>query len=127
MLTRLSSDLPRKLSCLAASYAQLGRDAEARATATEIRDMMEPGLAAMLGEDRDKWRDHWLKMFSIFRSEDFEHLLEGLRKAGLPAWSPTDRRFLASTTPLQFLWRTFGPSEFKSRLWAATSTGQRNT
>jgi TolB-like protein/Flp pilus assembly protein TadD len=85
MLTRLSSDLPRKLSCLAASYAQLGRDAEARATATEIRDMMEPGLAAMLGEDRDKWRDYWLKMFSIFRSEDFEHLLEGLRKAGLPA------------------------------------------
>jgi len=85
MLSRLSSDLPRKLSCLAASYAQLGRDAEARATATELRDLMEPGFVAMLGDDRDKWRDHWLKMFSFFPADDFEHLLEGLRKAGLSA------------------------------------------
>ncbi len=85
MLTRLSSDLPRKFSCLAASFAQLGHDTEARAAAVEFRNLMDPKLVTLLGNDDEKWRDHWANMFSIFAPEDLEHLLEGLRKAGLPA------------------------------------------
>jgi TolB-like protein len=85
MLTRLSSDRPRKCSCLAASFAQLGRDTEARAAAEEFRNLMDPKLVSLLGNDDQKWRDHWANMFSIFAPEDLEHLLEGLRKAGLPA------------------------------------------
>jgi len=85
MLMRLSSDPARKFSCLAASFAQLGRDTEARAAAVEFRASMDPKLSSLLGNDRNKWRDHWAKIFSIFTHEDFEHLLEGLRKAGLPA------------------------------------------
>ncbi len=85
MFTRLSSDLPRKFSCLAASYAQLGRDAEARAPVAEFRNLMEPNLVSLLGDDCGKWRDHWFKLFQFMNPEDFGHLLEGLRKAGLPA------------------------------------------
>jgi len=85
MLTRLSSDLPRKYSCLAASFAQLGHDTEAREAAEEFRNLMDPKLVSLLGNDDEKWRDHWANMFSIFAPEDLEHLLEGLRKAGLPA------------------------------------------
>ena len=84
MLTRLSGDPPRKFSCLAASYAQLGRDDEARVAAAEFLDLMEPELISMLGEDSNKWRDFWGRLFSIFTPKDLDHLLEGLRKAGLP-------------------------------------------
>jgi hypothetical protein len=85
MLTRLASDPPRKFSCLAASYAQLGRNGEARAAAAQFRDLMEPELVSELEDDNSKWLDYWARVFSIFTPADLEHLLEGLRKAGLPA------------------------------------------
>lgn len=84
-LTRLSSDFPRKFSCLAASYAQLGRDDEARAAAAEFQDLMGPESPPLQGSDSERWRDYWFKLFQFMSPEDFEHLLEGLRKAGLPA------------------------------------------
>ena len=85
MLTRLASDPQRKFSCLAASCAQLGRDVEAHAAAAEFRNLMEPELNAELGTDSDRWQAYWARVFPIFNHDDFEHLLEGLRKAGLPA------------------------------------------
>lgn len=85
MLTGLSGDLHRKFSCLAASYAQLGRDSEAQAAAAELRNLLDPNLASVLGDNQSSWQDYWARMFSIFSPEDLEHLLEGLRKAGLPA------------------------------------------
>lgn len=70
---------------MAASYGQLGRDDEARAAAAEFQDLMGPELANLQGDDNERWRDHWFKLFQFMNPEDFEHLLEGLRKAGLPA------------------------------------------
>ena len=84
-LTRLSSDFPRKFSCLAASYAQLGRNDEAHAAAAEFQELMAPELTTLQGSDSERWRDHWFKLFQFMNPEDFGHLLEGLRKAGLPA------------------------------------------
>ena len=84
-LTRLSSDFPRKFSFLAASYAQLGRDDEAHAAAAEFQELMGPEPTTLQGGDSERWRDHWFKLFQFMNPEDFEHLLEGLRKAGLPA------------------------------------------
>ena len=84
-LTKLSSDFPRKFSFLAASYAQLGRDDEAHAAAAEFQELMGPELTTLQGGDSERWRDHWFKLFQFMNPEDFEHLLEGLRKAGLPA------------------------------------------
>ena len=85
MLTRMSSDPVRKFSCLAASHAQLGHDTRAHEAAQEFRDLMEPDQVSRLEEDPEKWRENWSYMYSILIPEDFEHLLEGLRKAGLPA------------------------------------------
>ncbi len=51
----------------------------------DVEDLMEPNLASELGDDYGKWRDYWARVFSIFTPADFKHLLEGLRKAGLPA------------------------------------------
>ncbi len=85
MLTRLASDPLRKFSCLAASYAQLGREDEARSAAAEFRDLMDPDLVSELEDDYRKWRDYWARMFSIFTPADLEHLIEGLRKSGLSA------------------------------------------
>jgi TolB-like protein/Tfp pilus assembly protein PilF len=84
ILTKLASDPPRKYGCLAASYAQLGRNDEAHRAAAEFRDLMEPDLASELDDDNSKWRDYWARVFSIFTPADLEHLFEGLRKAGFP-------------------------------------------
>jgi hypothetical protein len=46
---------------------------------------MEPELVSELEDDNSKWLDYWARVFSIFTPADLEHLLEGLRKAGLPA------------------------------------------
>ena len=82
--TRLSGDLPRKLSCLAASSAQLGRESEAHAAAAEFRKLV-PELPGPGGNEIAQWREHWSRLFRFMDPEPFEHLLEGLRKAGLPA------------------------------------------
>ena len=84
ILARLSSDLPRKFSLLAASHAQLGNKGKANEAVREYRNLMNPELVSLLGDNPTKWREHWANLFSILIPEDFEHLIEGLRKAGLP-------------------------------------------
>ncbi|UCH40430.1 MAG: tetratricopeptide repeat protein, partial [Gammaproteobacteria bacterium] len=84
VLAKLSSDLPRKFSLLAASYAQLGNAGKAEEAVQEYLSLMDPGLVSMLRDDPTKWREHWANLFSIFVPEGLEHLLEGLRKAGMP-------------------------------------------
>ena len=83
VLARLSSDLPRKFSLLAASYAQLGNKGKADEAVQEYLRLMDPGLVSMLRDDPTKWREHWANLFSIFVPKGLEHLLEGLRKAGM--------------------------------------------
>jgi adenylate cyclase len=59
---------------LAATYAQLGKLAEARSAAAEVM-RINPGYTI----------DGTQRKVSVFkRPEDVEHLLDGLRKAGLP-------------------------------------------
>jgi TolB-like protein len=84
MLTRLSSDLPRKYSLLAASHAQQGNSVKAREAADEYRSLIDPALLSTLQNDETKWREHWANLFSILVEKDFEHLLDGLSKSGLP-------------------------------------------
>ncbi len=84
-LGRLSGELQRKFSCLAASYAQLGRDEDATNAAEAFLDQLASSARARLGEDQEKWREHWLRMYCILTPGDIEHLLDGLRKSGFPA------------------------------------------
>jgi adenylate cyclase len=73
-----------KPACLAACYAKLGRDQQARAAAAEVLESAKTELAIQLGEDAERWRSYWTKQFPFQNPDDFEHLLSGLRKAGLP-------------------------------------------
>ena len=73
------------LGCLAASYAQLGRDDEARATAKECRDRIVAEFAFRLDDDVERWRAYWLRFIPLKEASDRDHLFDGLRKAGLPA------------------------------------------
>jgi adenylate cyclase len=73
-----------KPACLAACYAKLGRDQQARAAAAEVLESAKTVLTIQLGEDAERWRSYWTKQFPFQNPDDFEHLLGGLRKAGLP-------------------------------------------
>ncbi len=68
-------------ACIAAAYAQLGRNQEALAAAAEFRPhAQEIGLKPE--GDRESWRTFWKNRF--FKDEaSIEHLLDGFRKAGL--------------------------------------------
>ena len=73
------------LGCLAASYAQLGRADEARATATECRERAVAEFAFPLDDDLERWRAYWLRFIPLKEASDRDHLFDGLRKAGLRA------------------------------------------
>jgi len=74
-----------RLAGLAASYAQLGEIDSARQTTAELLRYAKRELAVNLGDDKERWLEYWQRVFPFKYEEDFEHLLEGLRKAGLPA------------------------------------------
>jgi len=73
------------LGCLAASYAQSGRDVEARTTATECRDRAKAEFAIGLDDDDEQLNAYWLRTIPLKQNIDRDHLFDGLRKAGLPA------------------------------------------
>jgi TolB-like protein len=69
---------------IAACYAELGREDEARTTATQFRErarMEKPGLA---GDDAAAWKAYWARRFPARDRASIERLLSGLRKAGFP-------------------------------------------
>jgi hypothetical protein len=73
------------LGCLAASYAQLGRDDEARATTAEFLDRVAAEFAVHPGDAAGRWQAFWQSVIPIKEAADRDHLFDGLRKAGLPA------------------------------------------
>ena len=83
-LGKISNPVISVHGCLAACYAQLGRDNEARAAMAEFHRLAKAELAIQPGEDVERWRAYWSRQFAFKDPADLEHLLEGLRKAGLP-------------------------------------------
>jgi hypothetical protein len=59
---------------LAASYAQSGRSAEARATALDALNM-EPGFNLR----------RYAEVEGLLSGADLDHMMQGMRNAGLPA------------------------------------------
>jgi tetratricopeptide (TPR) repeat protein len=70
---------------IAACYAQLGRDAQARASASEVRERAPDEPSVPDEDDVERWRGYWSRLIKFENSIDQEKFLEGLRKAGLPA------------------------------------------
>ena len=68
---------------LAASYAHAGRLAEARATLNEFLRVAEADMAVFPGRRLKNWEEYWHGAFEYRDQEDFDHLFDALRKAGL--------------------------------------------
>jgi adenylate cyclase len=69
---------------LAACYAQMGRDADARRAMADFMAEAARLMARYPGDDPARWRAYWARLLPFRRSADLEHLLDGFRKAGLP-------------------------------------------
>ncbi len=70
---------------IAACYAQLGRDEQARTAAAEVWKLA-PGDPSVPNEnDLERWRAYWSRLIIFEDPNDQARFLEGLRKAGLPA------------------------------------------
>ncbi len=70
---------------IAACYAQLGRDAQARAAAAEVRALAPSDPSVPKEDDIERWRVYWSRMMPFEDPNNRAKFLEGLRKAGLPA------------------------------------------
>jgi adenylate cyclase len=66
---------------IAACYAQLGRDAEARAAGAEFRKSATG--SGLTSDDAEAWDAYWLKRFPSKDAAGRKLLFEGLAKAGL--------------------------------------------
>jgi len=69
--------------CIAACYAQLGRDEEAAAAAAEFRRRASSELTNQENWDNNSWCDYWSRLYNFKDPEQLGHLTDGLRKAGL--------------------------------------------
>jgi TolB-like protein/Tfp pilus assembly protein PilF len=69
---------------LACSYAQAGRLDEAKATLDEFMSVARSDMALWPGRTLMDWEPYWHAMFEYQRQEDFDHLYDALRKAGMP-------------------------------------------
>jgi len=68
---------------VAAAYAQLGRPGEARARLEDFRRDVGGLHGAPAGGDATGWLEYWRTAFPSTDGAMHEHLLDGLRKAGL--------------------------------------------
>jgi TolB-like protein/Tfp pilus assembly protein PilF len=70
---------------LAASYAQAGRLTEAKASLDEFLRVAKHDMVVYPGNRLKDWESYWHAVLQYRDQRDFDHLFEGLRKAGMPA------------------------------------------
>ena len=79
------ADLPTSLYLtLAAACAYLGRDSDARNAMNIFLDRAKDELNPFPGDDPRAWRRYLERWIVRRRKEDLEHMIEGVRRAGLP-------------------------------------------
>jgi len=68
----------------AACCAQLGCDAQARNAMHAYMATAREKIALWPGDETKAWQQHWAQSQPFRNPDDFEHLLDGFRKAGMP-------------------------------------------
>ena len=81
---RMSHPSVELLGWIAACYAELGRDSEARTAAMQFRERARTERAGPPDDNAEAWRAYWSKAFPTTERTSLERLFAGLRKAGLP-------------------------------------------
>ena len=68
--------------CIAASYARLGKVEDMIIAVADFRDQ---AMAELDSQDwsTESWQDYWASQFTFKNPQQLDHLIEGLRKAGL--------------------------------------------
>jgi tetratricopeptide (TPR) repeat protein len=69
---------------LASAYAYLGRDSDAHSAMNKFLDHSKDELNPFPGDDPQAWRRYLEWTYDRRQKADFEHILEGARRAGLP-------------------------------------------
>ena len=69
---------------LAAAEADRGRESDARSNMRIVRDGAKDELTPFPEDDPEAWRRYFERTHARRRKEDFEHMIEGARRAGLP-------------------------------------------
>lgn len=78
VFARMANPPPAVEACIAACYAYLGnRDAASRAASEFRKSGFDPGR----GES--DWADYWRSVFHLIAGRSLDHLIDGVRKAGL--------------------------------------------
>lgn len=73
------------LAFLAASHALLGQADKARAARDEGHRQAREAMADYPGNEAEKWRAYWARLFPFRHAADSRHLLDGLARAGWTA------------------------------------------
>jgi TolB-like protein/DNA-binding CsgD family transcriptional regulator len=81
--SRMLPDYLQKQSSLPASFGQLGYESGARSAVDEFHRYAADRPAYPSNRDND-WSGFWSKVYPHLGRNGFEHLIEGLGKAGLP-------------------------------------------
>lgn len=81
---KMSSWDTLRYACLAACHGQLGQEREARAAAAKWLEAARAEFARETVDPMARWRSYVDCMFRFRKPGDLEHLLDGLRKVGLP-------------------------------------------
>ncbi len=81
---QISSPPTEMIAALAACYAQAGDVDRARDLMKRYLALAREELAHFPGDDKALWRAYWRRSYQYSDEADLDHLLEGLRLAGLP-------------------------------------------
>ncbi len=73
-----------KLAGMAACYAQLGRFEEATQMGREFIAVSKGETSENDSVSDEHWQSYWNRMYKLKNASDRQHLLDGLRKAGIP-------------------------------------------
>jgi hypothetical protein len=73
----------QKTSSMAASFGQLGYESDAYSAANKFQQFAA-NRASYPSDLNGDWKRFWSKVYPHLGRKGFEHLADGLRKAGLP-------------------------------------------
>ncbi|MCI0429830.1 MAG: adenylate/guanylate cyclase domain-containing protein [Rhodospirillales bacterium] len=84
VLSQISEPINEIRGWLAASYAHAGQLAEAKASLDEFLRVAKRDMVVYPGDRLKDWEGYWHAAMEYRDQRDFDHLFDGLRKAGLP-------------------------------------------
>ena len=84
--SRMLPSYLQKTCSMAASFGQLGYEGDASSAASKFHESAS-GRSSYPTDDSGDWNRFWERIYPHLGRTGFEHLIDGLNKAGLPTGS----------------------------------------